>query len=193
LLDVQQRRGIMSAVAGGRFVVGCCPGEEISLGNGGEREPSTLEDVQPLLTDLLSRLRAQFGGELVSVVIYGSYARAEADAGSDIDLLVVVPNLPHEWRDIFAMEDELMRAGLDLGRRVDLRLVEPEGAHAVSWAAPFMLEVYDAHRVLLDTKGFFAAEMRRFEAVMRERGVYKMARGVWRVPSVQPLRVSAFR
>jgi predicted nucleotidyltransferase len=130
-------------------------------------------------------LQARFGKELVSVVVYGSYARAEADAGSDIDLLVVVPDLPREWRDIFAMEDELMRAGLDLGRRVDLRLVEPEAvSHAVTWATPFLLEVYDAHHLLLDLKGFFAAEMRRFEAVMRERGIYRMARGVWRVPSV---------
>jgi predicted nucleotidyltransferase len=182
---VQRRCGIMTSVDGERFVGGCWRGEKISLGNDGEREPNTLEDLQPLLTELLSRLRAQFGGELVSVVVYGSYARAEADAGSDIDLLVVVPNLPHEWRDIFAMEDELMRAGLDLGRRVDLRLVEPEAvSHGVTWASPFMLEVYDAHRILLDPNGFFATEMRRFEAVMRERGVYKMARGVWRVPSV---------
>jgi predicted nucleotidyltransferase len=151
----------------------------------GERKPEALTDIQSLLAELLSRLQARFGGELVSVVVYGSYARAEADAGSDIDLLVVVPDLPPEWRDLFAMEDELMRAGLDLGRRVDIRLVEPEAvSHAITWATPLMLEVYDAHRILFDPEGSFTAEMRRFTDVMRERGICKLSRGVWRVPSV---------
>jgi predicted nucleotidyltransferase len=165
--------------------LGSSAGEEISLRRERERGSEALISLRPLLADLLSRLQVRFGEALVSVVVYGSYARAEADAGSDIDLLVVVPDLPHEWRDLFAMEDELMRVGLDLGRRIDLRLSEPEAvSHAVTSATPLMLEIYDAHHRLFDRGGFFAAEMRRFETVVRERGIYKVARGVWRVPSL---------
>jgi hypothetical protein len=149
------------------------------------RQPSTWEDIQPLLTEVLRRLREWFGEELVSVVIYGSYARGEADTDSDVDLMVVVPNLPYDWRDLFEMEHNLSRMGHDVGKRLDIRLVEPESvSYGVRWAAPLMLEVYDAHRIIFDPTGFFAAEMERFAEVMRERGIYKVKRGVWRVPSL---------
>jgi hypothetical protein len=149
------------------------------------RQPSTWEDIQPILTEVLRRLRERFKEELVSVVVYGSYARGEADTGSDIDLMVVVPNLPQDWHDLFAMEHTLGRMGRDCGRRMDIRLVEPESvSYSVTWAAPLMLEVYDAHRIIFDPMGFFAAEMKRFAEVMRERGIYKMKRGIWRVPSL---------
>jgi len=78
------------------------------------------------------------------------------------------------------------RSPLDeLLSRLDDRLVEPEAvSYSVTWTAPLMLEVYDAHRVLLDPTGFFAAEMKRFGDVVRERGIYKVSPGVWRVPTV---------
>ncbi|MBI1925681.1 nucleotidyltransferase domain-containing protein [Candidatus Poribacteria bacterium] len=148
-------------------------------------EPSLLDDLQPLLAEVLRRLQQQFAEELVSVVVYGSYARGEADTSSDIDLMVVVLNLPHEWQDIFVMEDSLTCMGLSLGKRLDIRLVEPQAvSYSVTWAAPLMLEVYDAHYIIFDSMEFFAAEMKRFAKVMRERGVYKLRSGAWRVPSL---------
>lgn len=41
----------------------------------------------------LVRLRARFGADLVSVVLFGSWARAEACPDSDLDLLVVARGL----------------------------------------------------------------------------------------------------
>lgn len=118
-------------------------------------QPSTWEDIQPLLSEVLRRLQERFGKRLVSVVVYGSYVRGEADTGSDIDLMLVVPNLPQEWRDLFEMEHDLTRMGRDWGKRLDVRLVEPESvSYSVTWAAPLMLEVYDAHRIIFDPTFF---------------------------------------
>src|SRR5690348_15704549 len=89
------------------------------------RRPCRLDDIQPVLAELVDRLQDRFASDLVSVVVYGSYARGHADTGSDIDLLVVVPGLPEECREIFAIEDELTTIGRELGKRLDIRLIEP--------------------------------------------------------------------
>src|SRR5262249_15689858 len=85
-----------------------------------------LNEIRPVLEGLLCRLQERFASELVSVVLYGSYARDQADVGSDIDLMVVVQDLPQDWHEIFALEDNLSDMGKDFGRRLDIRLVEPQ-------------------------------------------------------------------
>lgn len=46
--------------------------------------------LQTLLTELRSRLRTLYGERLVKLVLFGSQARGDAEAGSDIDVLVVL-------------------------------------------------------------------------------------------------------
>lgn len=147
--------------------------------------PVQLSELRLLLGTVIRRLQDRFGDDLQSVVLFGSQARGEASAGSDLDLLVIVPNLPQEWRDVFAVEDELAGIGTEIGHRLDIRLFEPKAvSHAVTWTTPLMLEVFDAHQVLFDRDGFFGAEIKRFSAVAHERGVFKIAPGVWRVPTL---------
>jgi hypothetical protein len=49
-----------------------------------------------ILGDILSLCRETFGSNLVSVVLFGSYAKGVASRESDIDLLVIVKHLPNE-------------------------------------------------------------------------------------------------
>ena len=55
----------------------------------------TQEQLQPILTDLLSRLRSMLGDHIKQTILFGSYARNDADDGSDIDVLVLT-DLPRE-------------------------------------------------------------------------------------------------
>ena len=50
-------------------------------------------DVQKVLDAYVRLLRAHFGGRLERVVLFGSYARAEATPDSDVDVLVVIDAL----------------------------------------------------------------------------------------------------
>ena len=52
------------------------------------------EPYRRLVAELLKGLLKVFGGNLVSVVVYGSVARGEAGRASDIDILIVVGGLP---------------------------------------------------------------------------------------------------
>ena len=69
------------------------------------------EDISKALRGMVQNLQRKFKEQLVSVVIYGSYARGTATWGSDIDLLAVVKVLPGDWQSIHRLEDEWMLKG----------------------------------------------------------------------------------
>jgi predicted nucleotidyltransferase len=48
------------------------------------------DKIKAILTELKSRFQEVYGDRLVQMVLYGSQARGDADAGSDIDVLVVL-------------------------------------------------------------------------------------------------------
>ena len=57
----------------------------------------SIEDISTVLDSMVQNLHREFGEQLVSLVVYGSYAREAATRGSDIDLLIVVRTLPRDW------------------------------------------------------------------------------------------------
>jgi len=60
-----------------------------------DRTSVTLPDVRPLVRQIVERFHPQ------KVILFGSYAYGEPHEGSDLDLLVVVPNPPcrrEAWR-----------------------------------------------------------------------------------------------
>ncbi len=48
------------------------------------------EKLRSLLTELKQRFQAEYGERLVNMILFGSQARGDAEAGSDIDVLVVL-------------------------------------------------------------------------------------------------------
>lgn len=51
--------------------------------------------IQSLMPELKTGLEALYGERLKGVYLYGSYARDEADAESDVDVLVVLEDFDH--------------------------------------------------------------------------------------------------
>lgn len=74
---------------------------------------------------LLARAAALFGEALVGVVVYGSWARGEAVAESDVDVLVVVERQVALSRALYRTWDEAPVTWQ--GRRVDPHFVHPLG------------------------------------------------------------------
>jgi hypothetical protein len=141
------------------------------------------EAIAPLLVVYLEEAREEWGERLVAAVVYGSYARGQATPSSDIDLLLVVEGLPHDWRLIHDLEEEWARRGRAWGKRWQVLLASPEDVNcSVEWAAPLMLEIYEAHWIVFDPQGFFADRMRRMKRLMEERGIRQRRPGVWEVP-----------
>lgn len=75
--------------------------------------------LQLLLQELKSKLQELYGDRLYSVLLYGAVARGEANADSDIDVLVVLKERVLPVQEIRRMADIRLwfRVGFIFGRK----------------------------------------------------------------------------
>jgi len=136
-----------------------------------------------VLKALVEKLFERFRDDLISVVVFGSVARGEARKESDLDLLLVIRNLPRSRfrrQDLF-MEveeelEELLRRLEEEGYMVDFSpiLKTPEEAMRIS---PLYLDmVYDAI-ILFDRDEFFKKVLDRLRKRLEELGARRIRLG----------------
>lgn len=68
--------------------------------------------IGPLLADLRTALEDLYGDRLVRLVLYGSQARGDVHAESDVDILVVLEEPVEPGHEIRRMRDVRTRIGL---------------------------------------------------------------------------------
>ena len=148
---------------------------------------SEMDEIHQTLKEVLEEILTRFRKDLVSVVLFGSYARGSPHQRSDIDLIVIARNLPQGWRERGALELSIERLGLKLGRAIQVILMEPADVrYSTENIAPLMLEIHDAHSCLFDQGNFFKREMARFSEDLEKQGVRKLGPHKWEVPVYAP-------
>lgn len=92
------------------------------------RAPAHPDDTSAVRSLVIDRGREAFGARLVGVVVLGSWARGEAAAASDIDVLIAIdPDLPLT-REIYRAWD---RTPLSFeGRAIDAHFIHPSSPGA---------------------------------------------------------------
>jgi len=144
---------------------------------------SVPKHVRTLLDRLVNELKKAFGDKLVSVVLYGSMARGEWRKDSDIDLLIIIEDLPKSRflrNKIFAeIEAKLSPIIENLEKRgyhhiINPMLKTPDEADKIT---PLYLDmVYDAI-ILYDKNNFFNTVLERLKERLKELGARRIRIG----------------
>lgn len=136
-----------------------------SDGLGWEAVRAELERDLDVYRGLLER---RFGDALVTLAAFGSQVQGTERPESDLDLLVVVRDLPRrrtERRDL--LRPIAKAVGPTFADTVSLVLLTPDEARS---AKPFYLGMLDGHRLLVDRDGFFRGVLDRLERRLVELG-----------------------
>ncbi len=120
------------------------------------------------LQRFLHVLHARCGAQLVSVVLFGSWARGEARPESDIDLLVISQHFPRSRLDRHPDMFQVAKAvSADFAAKVSIIPLTPEEARETK---PFYLGMITAHVLLYDREAFFATLLQRLKDRLAELG-----------------------
>jgi len=119
------------------------------------------------LSQFLKLLKARLGDNLISVVLFGSVVRGEADEGSDVDLLIVSDGFEGSFGERFQHFQEIDKELLELETRKKLRregygtLISPVPLNRkeVERHPPILLDILTDGIILYDKNGFIKGEL----------------------------------
>jgi len=145
------------------------------------------EPYKSLLEKLTKLLQEEFQDKLISVVLYGSVARGDNRKDSDIDLLLVIKDLPKTITErviLFdkverKLDDYIMRL-MDDGYYITFSpvLKTPEEAMRFS---PIYMDMTEDAIILYDKNGFFRKVLEKIKKRLEELGFERvwLSKKVW--------------
>jgi len=101
-----------------------------------ETHPNKTEEI---LNDLKWRLREFYGDRLVSIILYGSHARGDAEEGSDIDIVMALSECVNPLEERDRMGDILYE--LDVKYDTVISVVVVDARDLDTRETPFLLNV----------------------------------------------------
>ena len=127
----------------------------------------------PLIERFIELLKVRYGDRLISVCLFGSIARGDFKPSSDIDLLIVIDDLPEDLGSRFT---EMFKVKREVRRSSEYRKLVEEGLprlisevvltpSEVAKHPPILLDLIFDGEILYDKSGFLKREL---EALRRK-------------------------
>jgi predicted nucleotidyltransferase len=139
------------------------------------------EPYKKLLDGLLNCLQRAWNGNLVSLVVFGSVARGQSKADSDVDLLLVSREFP---------VDRLRRQGLfiEVEKTLDVEWLHKAGYYPsfspllktieeAKHISPLYLDMVEDAIIMYDVGGFFRGVLERLKEGLRKLGARRVMVG----------------
>ena len=146
------------------------------------------KEYRQLMEFILARLIENFQEKLVSIVLFGSIARGEGKSESDLDLLVVIKDLPERYSDRLRLFNEAVK-GIE---KLRLKLWEEKGLYPLidpiiltpedaSTSHPFYLDMVDGCVLIFDRGKFMEKKLEKLRKRLKELEARKvlLADGKW--------------
>jgi len=131
---------------------------------------------------IIEEMKSYFGDRLVSIVLFGSQARGTANEHSDIDLVVIVDNIPSDWRQQRDIINKLTRSPNFMGLPISVILKSPDVVEAsLDSVQPLLFGILKSYKALYDPEGFFETQAQIYRKHMEEWDVQEVDDHVWRV------------
>jgi predicted nucleotidyltransferase len=144
---------------------------------------SLLQRYEALLDRLLTEVRAAYGSRLVACAVFGSVGRGTPRHDSDVDLLLVVRELPRgrmqRVEEFLPVEARLTPAldADDTGSPPIALSPVFKTPQEVEAGSPLFLDMVEDARILHDPEGFLAGYLGRLRARLRQLGARRIRRG----------------
>jgi len=135
-------------------------------------------DITKLLNRLTSLCKDHYGERLISLAVFGSVGRGTPRPDSDIDLLLVVKDLPvgriARVKEFAAIETTL---GLTIKGRVELSPIfkTPE---EIANGSPLFLDMVEDVRMLFDRDDFFKNILKNLKERLQRLGARRIWQGI---------------
>lgn len=145
-----------------------------------------------LETALAAACRTHFGSRLVGVLVYGSVGRRTMRMDSDLDVLVVVDDLPSSLSQRLRLFDPVEEA-------LEPALAEARRSGVETWISPvlkkpeelekgflLMLDMTEDGRILVDRNGFVERALESFRQRLVRAGAKRIRQGAWSYWDLKP-------
>jgi Nucleotidyltransferase domain. len=141
------------------------------------------EPYATLLNNMLKIMKEEFKDDLISVVVYGSVARGDNRNDSDVDMLIIIKNLPKDsmLKRIRLFETKVEdKLNLDeywkMGYYTSLSPVLKTPEEAEKFSPLYLDMVYDAV-ILYDRNYFFTRILQKLRDRLKELGAERVRMG----------------
>lgn len=102
---------------------------------------SIAEPAKSAVEDFVYALQEHYGKKLSAVMVFGSYARGEADQSSDVDVLVVLKKIDDFWREKSSLDELAYSNSFDKGRHIVLATVLIDEEEFLTGSSPLVINV----------------------------------------------------
>jgi excisionase family DNA binding protein len=103
--------------------------------------PSLTGNARTAVDGFIKGLKREFKDNLLTVIIFGSYARGEAEKGSDLDIFVALKSVDDHWKLFEKIEEIAYANTFDKDIRLVLSPVLMDETEYLTGTSPFLLNI----------------------------------------------------
>ena len=135
-----------------------------------------------MINKIVKDIETLFKKDLVSIVLFGSYAAGKQKGTSDIDLLVVADNLPSDRKERLSLILSISRKYMLQGKTVSIILRSQEDIlNGFEYYNPLLLSIAENCRLLHDRNKFFFDLLNGIKNNIACKKIRKYADYSWRI------------